>query len=199
MTNNQIEYPEDDLWEKAKKLDPKDAMKRCDVKYENDHYIIPSLNEEYHVYPLKEEVKDLDGNIIEGFDKKLVLLTYLNQVKSGEISGEWVAGKSLKLGMTFFKGGHSLPTKKLEEKFGKDEEKFKTASKALKGVEVSDGDAAYVFHILPKVPMKIVMWFKDEEFSASASILFDKSIDEFFALDVVLTAATLLVEKILNQ
>ena len=46
-------------------------------------------------------------------------------------------------------------------------------------------DAAYTFEITPRIPVAVQFWDKDDEFSAEAKILFDKTISEQLSPDIV--------------
>lgn len=198
MTTKSESATEKKLWKKLEVTSEEKILDGCLVKKEGDSLLVPILGEDYRANITEHKIMDAEGSLVDEFDKTLLILTYLTNCTDEDVEDEWVGGKSLKNGMVFFKGGHSLPTKDLIEKFGDNEEGFHAAAKALNGDPTDDGDAAYRFHLLPKVPIKVIMWFKDNEFEASASILFDKTIEDMFMLDVVLDSANILVDKLIT-
>ena len=52
--------------------------------------------------------------------------------------------------------------------------------------------------ILPKIPVMLVTWGSDEEFEASASILFDETACEHLPLDALWAAVNLTVDELMN-
>ena len=47
------------------------------------------------------------------------------------------------------------------------------AAKALGGESLTYGDAAFLFPMFPRLRLAVVLYLADEEFSASANVLFD--------------------------
>ena len=50
----------------------------------------------------------------------------------------------------------------------------------------------------PLMPVTYVLWKEDEEFPASVSVLFDKSITRWFELDMIFTLVLVLTERIVE-
>ena len=55
----------------------------------------------------------------------------------------------------------------------------------LDGISLDMADAAYAFEITPRIPVAVQFWDRDDEFPAEAKILFDKTIAEHLAPDIV--------------
>ena len=79
----------------------------------------------------------------------------------------------------------SIPTHIIETRYEGNIEKFKKICERLDGIPIDLPDAAYAFEITPRIPVAVQFWDKDDEFSAEAKILFDKTIDEHLAPDIV--------------
>ena len=56
---------------------------------------------------------------------------------------------------------------------------------SLGGVKEDYGDVSVRFPALPRVPVVMVLWGGDEEFSPRLSVVFDASIDQHLPLDVI--------------
>jgi hypothetical protein len=52
--------------------------------------------------------------------------------------------------------------------------------------------------VFPRVPLTIVIWRRDEEFAARASILFDQTAAAQLPLDALLAAVNLTVDALVN-
>ena len=56
---------------------------------------------------------------------------------------------------------------------------FLKAGKKLGGKKMEMGDSSITFHPFPKIPITLILWKGDEEFSPQGTILFDSSIKNF--------------------
>jgi hypothetical protein len=127
----------------------------------------------------------------------LFLLHYLLGTRETSLVGKRVSEKELKGGEMFFRGPHTLPVKGIIERFGKDPQGLIDRGLKLGGKRVELGDASIELKAAPKIPVTYVLWAEDEEFPASASILFDPTIEEFLPLDIIYGAAILLSHRLL--
>ena len=60
------------------------------------------------------------------------------------------------------------------------------------------GDASVLVRVLPRVPVTMVVWGRDEEFEARASILFDGTAADQLPLDALLAAVNLAAQALLE-
>jgi hypothetical protein len=119
----------------------------------------------------------------------LFMVHYLLTVKAVEISGEWISEKDMPGGAAFFRGPHEIPTRLIADRFGEDRRRFNDRCRNLHGAERDMADAAYGFTIAPRIPVAVLCWEGDEDFPAEAKILYDKTIADHLALDVVYALA----------
>jgi len=108
-----------------------------------------------------------------GYQRSLAALTYLAGATEGPASGAFVSPRELPGGASFFRGPHSLPTDRLASAFGPDLPSLAAAAKALGGRIAQGGDLSFIIPGLPKIPIQIVYWRGDEEFSAASALLVD--------------------------
>lgn len=173
-------------------LDPEDVKKRTGCDYNPDtrcyriivwgyNYVVDM--EKKKVYPESSD-RDRYNDYLD-----LFILQYLMKAKDIEISGDWVSEKDLKGGAAFFRGPHLLPVEHIVKKFGDDLNEFSQACRNLGGTPVDFADAAFSFDITPKIPVAILYWQGDEDFPSEAKMLFDRTIEEHLALDIVFALA----------
>ncbi|MBM4049010.1 MAG: DUF3786 domain-containing protein, partial [Planctomycetes bacterium] len=65
------------------------------------------------------------------------------------------------------------------------------------GRRVNAGDLAFVFPLLPRLPVTLVLWLADDEFPARLSFLFDRTACEHLPFDALLTAVKVLEDRLL--
>ncbi len=130
---------------------------------------------------------------------QILLIRYLVAPYGGPMDERDVSEKDLPGGVTFFQGPHALHVKPVAARFGSDTAGFEALG-ARFGAEVRDyGDKSLRFYPFPLIPVTYVLWAADEEFPASVSVLFDRSITRWFALDMVFTIVLVLTDRILER
>lgn len=174
---------------------------RCQYLEDSNHFIVPFLNTEYKVSLSNREIVAISQRPTRPaeFLEQLCILAYLINAQDLPPANKLVQAESLSGGQFFFRGLHCLPTKKLEETFGDCPEVLYGAARRFGAKKCEFGDASVCFYMLPRVPLTIVLWKKDEEFDARASILFDQTASSQLPLDALLAAVNLSVEALISK
>ncbi len=204
------------LWEQLNKLDGTKTAQRAKCQYLTNpvRYVVTLLNTEYVVnlsdrnifsvqsgspqsagHRRKASPSGLTAEPAE-FLEQLCILAYLINAQDLPLAGKLVGAETLPGGQFFFRGLHSLPTKKLEQAFGNHPEVLHRISARFDAERCEFGDASIRLYVLPRLPLTIVIWRRCEEFDARASILFDQTAASQLPLDALLAAANLTVEAL---
>jgi hypothetical protein len=187
------------LWQQLAELDPELTAKRAKCRYTADQgqYVLSFLNKEYvvdvgrcRIFPHDHQQQEVS------FLEQLCLLAYLIGAKDLPLADKLVRPESLPGGQFFFRGFHSLPTKKLETAFGRCPERLCEIAERFGAERCEFGDASIEMYLLPRIPVTIVIWTADDQFPARASILFDRTAADHLLLDALLTAASLAVDEL---
>ena len=158
----------------------------CDYDPMKKGYRISVWGEDYGIYPKESQIIRLQENNQDvGHLLGLFIIYYLLRSKDISISKEWISEKDIPGGPTFFRGPHKIPTEIIEKRYENNVEEFKEVCEQLDGIPLDMADAAYVFEITPRIPVAVQFWDMDDEFSAEAKLLFDKTIAEQLAPDIV--------------
>jgi len=189
------------LWEQLDKLDGTKTAQRAKCQYlrSPERYIVTLLNAEYVVNLSDRNIFSArSGSPQEPaeFLEQLCILAYLINAQDLPLADKLVGPETLRGGQFFFRGLHSLPTKKLEQAFGNHPEVLHHISARFDAERCEFGDASIRLYILPRLPLTIVIWRRCEEFDARASILFDQTAASQVPLDALLAAANLTVEAL---
>lgn len=154
-------------------------------------YELSFLADPYRVDPDAENIEALgptaDPNLSDAF--QILLLNYLLAPHGGPLTGDSISEKELPGGATFFRGPHALPVADVLALFGSDAAGFEARARLLGGEPVDLGDCAVQFHPFPTIPVTYILWQADDEFPASMSALFDRSICRWFTLDTIFIMA----------
>lgn len=75
---------------------------------------------------------------------------------------------------------------------------LKTAGQRLGAMDLTDtfasADAALAFRPLPRAPVLLVFWDREEEFAAEARLLFDETVTEHLDIESILFLSELMIE-----
>jgi len=189
------------LWEQLEKLDGIKTAQRAKCQYLNnpERYVVPLLNTKYMVNLSDRNIFSVQPDSSQEpaeFLEQLCLLAYLINAQDLPLANKLVKAQALPGGQFFFRGVHGLPTKNLEKTFGDCPEVLHKISVQFDAEQCEFGDASIRLHVLPRVPLTIVIWRRCEEFDARASILFDKSAAAQLPLDALLAAVNLTVDAL---
>ena len=129
---------------------------------------------------------------------KILLLHYLGNANAQTVSPRDVGFKELKSAALYFNLFENRCLKPLVKAFGAAPELLLERAGALAGIKIPAGDCSIKLHALPRIPITIVVWKADEEFPASAHILFDSSIEQYFSAEDIVVLCQRMVLKLLG-
>lgn len=192
------------LWEKLVALDPEVTARCTQCKYmsASDRYDVALLGRAYMVDPAKQRIlsaavgqQEQEANYLE----QLCILAYLINAREVPLANKLVGAEALEGGQFFFRGLHSLPTKKLEKAFSQRPEQLYQVAREFHAKQCQFGDASIELYVLPRIPLTMIIWGQCDEFPARASILFDQTAAAHLPLDALLAAVNLAVEAVVRS
>ena len=125
------------------------------------------------------------------------ILRYLIDAKDIRLSGKLVKPSSMTGGQIYIKGSHVLPLDKIAEKYGSDSEEFIRRGRKVGGVQLTYGDVSLGLFPFPKIPVTLILWKNDDEFSARANLLFDSTCEFHLPADIIWSIAMMSVHILL--
>ena len=183
-------------WECLAGLDTDNVCKKADVLFESglQRYVLGSFGLNIFVsisdksISCDEEVNDLLTSKLWEY-AGLTYLWYLINAENIPLSGNLIRPDNLKGGHLFTKGTHVLPLSGLAEKYNDDIKGFFQKGEALNAERVQYGDAAIKLFPVPRVPVTIILWRGDDEFSPRADLLFDSTCELQVPVDILWSIA----------
>ncbi len=173
-------------WKAVAERDPVEAARAAGCSWDNDLFTVEFLGQGMTVDPAGKTIGFVDEPERQvGYQRGLVILSYLANVMEFDPSGRWVAFRELKGGEGFFRGPHEINTRELEKVFGNDLEGLKKSALHFGGAEAEGGDMAVEFDAFKRIPIKVLLWKGTEEFPASAAMLIDSRAGLHLKLDVL--------------
>ena len=126
------------------------------------------------------------GDVLRAVDQaeadiatRLLVLHYLLTADGTPLASKWIAFRSLPGGLGYDDAFQRRTSKRLAQAFGSDLPGFETGARALGGERLEFGDAAFLFRVLPRVWMAVVLHLADDEFPAEVSVLFDAASSQY--------------------
>jgi hypothetical protein len=188
-------------WEDLRRADPDRVCGNAGARPHTPHaFLLPFLGEPLLVDPRERTISRRAENGWERIENsllELVSLVYLISAGPQTPTGETVSIQELRTAH-FFTGPHAMRTRPLVDRFGNDLEGFRVAAERMGGQPMAMADSAYKLSVFPKVPLHYLLWRGDDEFQATISILFDRSVEVHLAADAI-WAMTNLVSNMLLQ
>jgi hypothetical protein len=113
----------------------------------------------------------------------ILLLHYLLTADATAMASNWIAFRSLPGGLGYDAAFQRRANLQLAQRFGSDGPAFEAAARVLKGERLTFGDLSFSFRALPCLWLAVVLHLADEEFPASASVLFDGAASHYLATE----------------
>jgi len=178
---------------------PNDVCRRAMCKYDdmNESYLLSAWDDDYRIFPNQLKISCMGNDIQQIHDYfYLFIIHYLLKSKEIELSNAWISEKDIPGGPTFFRGPHEIPTRLISLRFNNNINEFKARCEQLHGMPFNMADAAYRFQIAPRIPVAVLYWTGDEDFPAESKILYDRTIAEHLAADIIFALAVVICERI---
>ncbi|SHO49304.1 DUF3786 domain-containing protein [Desulfopila aestuarii] len=179
-------------------LDPNEVISRTHCTFDSGKncYTLPVWTGSCAIYPGRAEVEWQAGSSVLHEYFSLFAVHYLLSAKDIQPAGQWISEKDMAGGATFFRGPHAIPTQLITEKVENSCDRFHQLCRDYNGSPLAMADAAAVFSITSRIPVAVLYWAGDDEFPAEAKLLFDKTLPDHFALDIVFALAVGITEEL---
>jgi len=133
------------------------------------------LNRMFEVSWPDLRVHEAGSSVEPSYVVQLLLLHYLITSDGISLRGEWVSFRDLPDGRVYYPAFRAGSEERLLQRFGGDVDGLHRAAEALGGRPADMADYAFVFQVLPRLPVAVLLWEGDEEFPPEVRILFDSS------------------------
>jgi len=139
-----------------------------------------------------------DGSRLN-FTWRIVAAYYFLHAGQGDLAGNWVSYRDFKDGAFFHASFSQLVEQKIARDFSGRLEDLDRAAEGLDGRPLSaglGGDRCYLFPALPKVPLALIFYDRDEDFPSSAKVLFDSSAPLFLDMECLAVLGMILSDSL---
>jgi len=183
-----------DPWLVALRSDTKytrltDASGQIEVKFWENDYIVR--------YP-EISVEEVETGQEPPIAVKILVLHYLISADGTSLADSWIAFRELPDGRVYDAAFRQRANLRLAQTFGRDLDGFVAAAKALGGRRLIYGDASFLFPMFPRLRLAAVLYLADEEFPASANVLFDAAASHYLPAEDLAVLGGMLAGRLIR-
>lgn len=175
MKNNKEERPLAYYMDAFQGKETTEIRERCMAAGEGNQFEMTYLSAQYAItHPDFEATckNDVAYRPLDSAAGKILLLHFLTEGVKVEPTGTYLTYRDVPWGEVYYQNFKGRCIIRLARTFGKDISAFERACKALGGTRLSDGDVSYEIPFLDNLSVRLILWEPDDEFPASAQILF---------------------------
>lgn len=147
-----------------------DSQKAIAIEFFNQPHLITLADTDVSLLTGDETVPARD---------KLLILHYFTYAKGTPLSNQKITYKELPEGLNYFPTFYKRAIRPLVNYFSKDPQQLLDIAGILGGYKTDYGDAAVTINAFRQVPITLVLWKGDEEFTPEGSIMFDSTITDY--------------------
>ena len=164
-------------------LDPLKTAARAAVDYKDGAFLVPFFGTRYKVHWPGAAIQRASDQAEADVASRILLMHYLLTADGTPLASKWIAFRNLPGGMGYDAAFQGRANLRLAHAFGSNRPGFEAAARVLGGERLDFGDASFCFRLLPRVWLAVVLYLADEEFSASANVLFDGAASHYLATE----------------
>ena len=162
------------LWTDLCNRSPQQAAEAVAGGWDGETFKVPLVGIEYTIDPANQRItKTHQVEHPVSYQAGVVLLTTLATSNGVPPSGRMVVPQELPGGRMFFTGAHSVATRLLARNFEKDSGRLIDRALEVGGKMIDGADVVIRVLGLPNVPLYVLLWRGDQDFSARALIGID--------------------------
>jgi hypothetical protein len=179
-------------------LNPLETAARASVVYAEGAFEVPFFRTRYLVHWPSGEIQRASDQEEVDVPSRILMLHYLLNANGTPLASKWIAFRNLPGGLGYdgaFQGRANL---RLAQTFGRNRSDFEAAARSLGGERLDFGDAAFSFRLLPRVWLAVVLYLADEEFSASANVLFDGAVSHYLPTEDLAVLGGMLAGRLIK-
>jgi hypothetical protein len=185
--------------EAFRRLKPDETAVLAAVSYENGVFQVPFFGSLHKVHwPAGTISRARDAANVD-IATQILLLHYLLVADGTPMAADWTAFRSLPGGLGYDAAFQGRANLRLARAFGSRLHAFEAAARSAGGERLTFGDASFSFRVFPRVWLAVVLHLADEEFPASANVLFDASASHYLPTEDLAVLGGMLAGRLLKS
>lgn len=196
--NNKERIPYEHFKSIFAKTDPNLISERCNLTFDNDSnaFLIHLMGEPYSIHHPSAEIRDANGGLLEAMNASILLLRYLSEGSYAKPTGKLLTYRDIPWGEVYYPNFQGRCIIRLSRTFGNRIDVFEKAMEKIEAQKIDMGDSAYKFAFIDNLYVYFILWGGDDEFPASAQILFDDNIPLAFTAEDIAVVGDVSIGKL---
>jgi hypothetical protein len=200
-----MKKPPQNTYDEARKLAWARLQERDSAKIARDgsatleegthRIIVPFLADKYLVDIQSQKVLFENGAELFPF-LSVLILHYLVGADATPLANEWISFREFDGGNVYFDSFNDRCLIPLKNAFGNQPDLLPAAARPLGAEPLDFGDVGVRVPVFPKMPLAVVLWRGDSEFSPDANILYDKTANKILRTEDLAICGALTVSKL---
>jgi hypothetical protein len=181
-------------------LDPRETSARCALPFVEGAFSLTLMGQNYRAAHPDFALEEMAGTTppVKAVEKTLIL-RYLCEGRYTPETGKRLSYNEVPWGPVYYHNFEGRCLKRLAGSFGGDIPRFKRiieSTPALKAEKLPQGDAGYRLEFLNGLFISLILYAPDDEFPASAQILFDDNLIFAFSAEDLAVAGEVLIDRL---
>ena len=176
VKDNLHEQPIEFYTAKYREADPAEIADRIGIPYDGSRFTVCFMGREIKVshpdFAVFPEIADNSARVL--------ILRYLLYARITPYTGEYISFRDMPSGDLYIQPFTGRCIRRLLGKYGRKPEVFRQVLEAMGAEKISYADACYDVELFPGLKVRFILWEGDEEFPASAQILFSENFRNAF-------------------
>jgi len=150
-------------------------------------------------WPELDFTYSVDSNEVP-IQQQVLLLHYLNLAEDVIISGEWIAYQEVPDGKFYLDAFIRRAKNPMVQGFGNNPELLvKLTTEVYGATPMEQGDQAVRILALPLIPVALILWEGDDEFTPEGTILFDRTVSRVLSAEDIAWLAGMIIYPLLGM
>jgi len=160
--------------------------------------ILDYLNESYRVTLPDINISAVNSTQEVPLRDRILILHYLTQAKGTPLTDKLIAYKELPEGVSYFRTYYVRAIKPLVNHFGDQPQRLLDIAPRLGGTKAEYGDISVTIPGFSRVPITIVLWQGDDEFSPEGNVLFNSTICDYLTVEDINVLCEIIAWKLVK-
>lgn len=182
MRVHQEKVPFDFILKKFVEMDPESISNALGVPYcdKEECFELNLMGQDYKIIFPTGEVYNSNLDEVTSCVLKTILIRYLVNGKGTSLTNNYISYKEIQDGQVYYPNFYKRTILRLADIYNQDPASFLDKSNALDANILDKGDLSFSFDFMKNVNFQFILYDEDEEFEATANILMDQNIEDYF-------------------
>jgi len=174
-------------------------MAGCDFHPDGEggRFLLRFFGEDYVVVFPRITVQSANGKEPD-VATRLIILHYLIHADGTPPADHWISFRELPDGLVYDPAFQKRSGLRLVREYGMDARAFTAAAEALGGERLTFGDVSYMFRLLPRIRMAVILYVGDEEFAPRVNVLFDAAAGHYLPIEDLAVLGGMLASRLIK-